>query len=170
MPGVDGISWDWLALKYAALVLLAIWGTLALARVRRRWWAWLAALALSFALAWLALGSGFSIRLPSPYARMAVLQYVVHGNRVHALARPVDHPRMAPLHIIFSIDPGSKTGARMRKTFFRAVRARQQSRDAKRPIIIDMRGYRALFGKLKYKTSTPLPPKRVPRRPQGWSQ
>ncbi len=156
-------AWDTLALKYAAMALFAIWGTLWLAwmRHRRPALAWAGTLALAAALAWLALGSGFSIRLPYPYDELQILQHVVHGNRVHALARPVGHPEMAPIHIVFSIDPGTKKGARLRKSFFDALRAREGKRHAL-PIILDRRGFRVRFGKLKYRPSQPFPPKQVP--------
>lgn len=44
------------------------------------------------------------------------------------------------MHIVFSIDPDNPVGARMRKSFFDAVRARE-GKHHKASIIIDMRGY-----------------------------
>jgi len=157
-------AWDTLALKYVAMALVAIWLTLLLVWLRQRRLrlaVWLGAVALSALLVWLALGSGFSIRLPYPYAELQILQHVVHGNRVHALARPVGHPEMAPIHIVFSIDPGTKKGARLRKSFFDALRAREGKKH-NLPIILDRRAFRVRFGKLKYRTSSPFPPKRIP--------
>jgi hypothetical protein len=154
-------AWDLLAVKYVLLALLAIWATLLLVWLRRRWWAWLGTLLLAAVLVWLALGIGFSVRLPYPYDELQILRHVVHGNRVHALVRPVGRPELPPVHMIFSIDPGTKTGARLRKSFFDALRAREGKKH-NLPIILDRRAFRVRFGKLKYRTSSPFPPKRPP--------
>ncbi len=152
---------DTLAAKYLLLFLLAIWGTLLILRLRDRHIAWLAGLALFLIMAWLALGTAFSIRLPYQHERVQVLTYVVHGKRVHALVRPVGRPRAEPMHVVFSIDPGTRAGARMRRSFFAAVRARE-GKSHKPPIIINMRGYMTEQGVYKYKLPPPLPPKTQP--------
>lgn len=154
---------DTLAAKYLLLFLLAIWGTLLILHLRDRHIAWLAGLALFLVMAWLALGTAFSIRLPYPHERVQVLTYVVHGKRVHALVRPLGRPKAEPLHVVFSIDPGTRAGARMRKSFFSAVRARE-GKSHKPPIIINMRGYMTEQGVYKYKLPPPLPPKIQPGR------
>ena len=152
---------DTLAAKYLLLFLLAIWGTLLILRIRERRIAWLAGLALFLAMAWVALGTAFSIRLPYQHERVQVLTYVVHGKRVHALVRPLGKPKAEPMHVVFSIDPGTRAGARMRKSFFAAVRARE-GKSHKPPIIINMHGYMTEQGVYKYKLPPPLPPKTQP--------
>ena len=152
---------DPLVLTYSALVALAIFGLLLVTRLRNRWLAWLAGLAVTAAVIWLALGSGFSIRLPYHHSRMQVIVFTVHGQRVHALARPVDDPRAQPMHIVFSIDPSTAAGARMRKSFFAAVR-RREGKAHKEKIIINMRGYMTEQGTYKYRIPPPLPPKQRP--------
>jgi len=152
---------DTLAAKYLLLFLLAIWGTLLILRIRERRIAWLAGLALFLIMAWVALGTAFSIRLPYQHERVQVLTYVVHGKRVHALVRPPGRPKAEPMHVVFSIDPGTRTGARMRKSFFAAVRARE-GKSHKPPIIINMRGYMTEQGVYKYRLPPPLPPKTQP--------
>jgi len=156
---------DTLAVKYALLFLLAIWGTLLILRLRgKAVLAWLTGLVLFLVMAWMALGTGFSIRLPYQHERVQVLTYVVHGKRVHALVRPLGKPKAEPMHVVFSIDPGTRAGARMRRSFFAAVRARQ-GKSHKPPIIINMRGYMTEQGVYKYKLPPPLPPKTQPGGP-----
>ncbi|HHN72943.1 MAG TPA: hypothetical protein ENK13_02530 [Thermopetrobacter sp.] len=156
---------DTLMLKYAALVGLAIWGTLLILRLRRHWLAWAAGALLFAAIVWLALGSGFSIRIPQPHRKMVVIVWTAHGERVHALARPLGRPDAEPLHIVFSIDPGTPRGARMRRQFFAAVRAREGRPDHPR-IIIDTWGYGVDQGVPKYRLPGVLPPKLHRRRPR----
>ncbi len=154
---------DTLTLKYILLALLAIWGTLLILRLRALRAAWLAGTAVFLAIVWLALGSGFSIRLPYHHRKMVIITYTTHKNRVHALARPLGRPEAEPVHIVFSIDPGTRAGARMRKSFFDAVRAREGRRHSTR-IVIDMRGYMTDQGVYKYRIPPPLPPKTPPGR------
>ncbi len=149
---------DSLLLTYAALVILAIWGTLLTVRLRRRWWAWAAGAVVFLIIAWLALGTGFSILVPQPHRKMVVVNWTVHGKRVHALARPLDAPHAAPVHIVFSIDEGTRRGARMRKQFFDAVRRREGERGRPK-IVIDTWAYGVDAGVRKYDLPTRLPPK-----------
>ncbi|WP_038034104.1 hypothetical protein [Thermopetrobacter sp. TC1] len=149
---------DRLLLTYAALLILALWGVLLIRRVKRLWLAWAAGVLVFFALVWLALGTGFSIRIPQPHRKMVILVWTVHGERVHALARPLNEPDAAPVHIVFSIDPKSKRGARMRSQFFAAVRKRE-GLPGKRLIVIDTWGYGVDAGVHKYDVPQSLPPK-----------
>lgn len=152
---------DPLTAKYMVSFILAIWGVMAvmgLAAAGRRFAALLVGCAAFLALAYAALGSGFSIRLPSLHQKMEVIVYTTHNNRVHALAHPLGRPG-EPLHIVFSVDPATDDGARMRKSFFDAVRAREGQKH-KTNIIIDMHGYMTEQGVKKYDMMPPLPPKR----------
>ncbi|MCG8102965.1 MAG: hypothetical protein N0C91_11335 [Candidatus Thiodiazotropha endolucinida] len=108
-------------------------------------------------IAYIALGSGFSIRIPYLHNKMEILVYTIHNERVHALAHPLGKPG-EPLHIVFSIDQDTEGGGKMRKTFFDAVRAREGRRH-KTNIIIDMRGYMTDQGDYKYQAAPALPPK-----------
>ena len=91
---------------------------------------------------------------------MEVVVYTVHNNRVHALAHPYKRPG-EPMHIVFSIDPNTRPGAMMRKSFYDAVRARE-GRQHKTNIIIDMRGHMTEQGDYKYDVVPALPPKQQP--------
>ncbi len=149
---------DTLLVTYAALVILVLWGVLLIRRVKRLWLAWLAGVIVFCVIAWLALGTGFFIRIPQLHRKMVVLVWTVHGERVHALARPLDAPEATPVHIVFSIDPSSRRGARMRAQFFAAVRKREGLR-RRVPIVIDMWGYGVDAGVHKYDVPQSLPPK-----------
>ena len=148
---------DPLTLKYLLLTLLAIWGVLAIVASRGRYTAYLLGLGVFLAIAYLALGSGFSIRLPHVHGKMEVIVYTIHNDRVHALAHPLEQPG-EPIHIAFSIDPDTERGRRMRRSFFDAVRAREGKRRETR-IIIDMRGYMAEHGTREHETTPALAPK-----------
>lgn len=151
---------DPLILKYLALGVIAIWGVLAMIKARRSLLALLLGTAIFLAIAWLALGTGFSIRIPYMHQKMEIITYTTYNNRVHALAHPQGRPG-EPLHIIFSIDPDTNRGAKMRKSFFNAVRAREGKKHQTR-IIINMSGYMTEQGVFKYKPAPPLPPKEQP--------
>ncbi len=149
---------DSLLLTYAALVVLAIWGAMLILRLRGHWLAWLAGVVVFLLIAWLALGTGFSILIPQFHRKMVVINWTVHEKRVHALARPLDDPTAAPVHIVFSIDPGTRRGARMRKQFFDTVRRREGVRGRPK-IVIDMWAYGVDAGVRKYDLPGQLPPK-----------
>lgn len=149
-----------LTLKYLLLSLLAIWGVLALVRMRRGYASYLLGVGMFTAIAYLALGSGFSIRLPYLYDRMELIVYTIHDNRVHGLAHPLGKPG-EPMHIVFSIDPDTVYGAQMRSSFFDAVRARE-GKHHKTSIVIDMQGYTTEQGVYKYDIAPALPPKDQP--------
>ena len=149
---------DSLLLTYAALVVLAIWGVVLILRLRGMWLAWIAGVVVFLLIAWLALGTGFSILIPQPHRKMEVINWTVHEKRVHALARPLDDPKATPVHIVFSIDPGTRRGARMRKQFFDAVRRREGERGRPK-IVIDTWAYGVDAGVRKYELPTQLPPK-----------
>ncbi|WP_456404359.1 hypothetical protein [Thiolapillus sp.] len=148
---------DSLTLKYLLLALLAIWGVLMLMAARRTLVAYVLGVVLFLAIGYLALGTAFSIRIPYVHDKMEVIVYTVHENSVHALAHPLKQPG-EPMHIVFSIDPGTRAGAQMRKSFFDAVRAREGKRH-KTKIVIDMRGYMTDEGVYKYEIPPALPPK-----------
>lgn len=151
---------DLLTVKYLLLLALAIWGTLGVMMIRRKIPALLLGTLLFLTIAYLSIGSGFAIRIPYVHEKMEVLVYTIHENRVHALARPLDS-RAQPMHIVFSIDPGSKAGAGMRESFFAAVRA-QEGKRHKTKIVVNMRRYVTEQGVFKYEASPPLPPKQLP--------
>ena len=151
---------DPLTLKYLLLAVLAIWGVFTMLWFRRGIPAYLLGILTFLAVAYLALGSGFSIRIPYFHQQMEVLVYSVHENRVHALAQPLDQPG-EPIHIVFSIDPKTNSGVRMRESFFKAVREREED-DHRRKLIINMRGYMTEQGEQKYESPETLPPK-IPR-------
>lgn len=148
---------DPLAAKYAVVIILAIWGVMAVMAAGRRTLSLLIGIAAFLGLAYALLGTGFSIRLPSLHSKMEVIVYTTHNNRVHALAHPLGKPG-EPMHIVFSVDPATDDGARMRKSFFDAVRARE-GKKYKPNIIIDMRGYMTDQGVKKFDVIPPLPPK-----------
>ena len=149
---------DSLLLTYAALVVLAIWGVVLILRLRGLWLAWMAGVVVFAFIAWLALGTGFSIRIPQFHRKMVVINWTVHEERVHALAKPLNAPQAAPVHIVFSIDAGTRRGARMRKEFFDAVRRRQNERGRPK-IVIDMWRQGVDAGVFKYELPRQLPPK-----------
>ena len=146
---------DPLTVIYLLLFALAIWGALALMAVGRRYPAFFLGVATFLAVAYAALGSGFSIRIPYFHQKMEVVVYTTYKNRVHALAHPEGRPG-EPLHIVFSINPASRKGGRMRKSFFDAVRAREGKRH-KGKIIVDMRGYMTEQGEKKFKIPRVFP-------------
>lgn len=151
---------DALTLKYLLLAVLAIWGVYLVIALGRRYLAYLLGVIIFLAIAYFALGSGFSIRIPYLHPKMEVIVYTVHENRVHALAQPLDQPG-EPMHIVFSIDPKSKAGAQMRESFFKALRKREEEAH-KSKLIIDMRGYMTDHGERKFEIPDSLPPK-IPR-------
>lgn len=148
---------DPLTAKYLALAIIAIWGVLTIITLKHRFLRYLLGTGIFLLIAYLALGTGFSIRIPYLHDKMEVMVYTVHEERVHALAHPLNNPG-EPMHIVFSIDPDNPVGARMRKSFFDAVRAREGKRH-KTNIIIDMRGYMTDQGIKKYQAAPALPPK-----------
>lgn len=148
---------DPLTLKYLLLAVLAIWSVLVVIAIGRTLVAFLLGVCVFLAIAYIALGSGFSIRIPHIHQKMEVVVYTTHKDRVHALAHPLNRPG-EPMHIVFSIDPGTRAGAQMRKSFFDAVRARE-GESHKTKIVIDMRGYMTDQGIYKYEIPPPLPPK-----------
>lgn len=149
---------DPLMAKYMVVIILAIWGVMAVMAAGRSLAGLLIGIGVFAGLAYAVMGTGFSIRLPSVHSKMEVVVYTTHNNRVHALAHPLNRPG-EPVHIVFSVDPATEDGARMRKSFFDAVRAREGKR-YKPNIIIDMRGYMTEQGVKKYDLIPPLPPKR----------
>lgn len=146
---------DPLTLKYLLLAVLAIWGILMVIATGRTFAAFILGTGVFLTIVYIALGSGFSIRIPYPHQKMEVIVYTVHNNRVHALAHPLKQPS-EPMHIVFSIDPNTPAGAQMRRSFFNAVRAREDEMHKTR-IVIDMRGYMTDQGVYKYQTPPPLP-------------
>ena len=153
---------DPLLARYVVLLVLAVWGTLGVIAVGRSLLAYLLGAGLIAAVFWVALGTGFSIRLPSVHERMEVIVYTTWNNRVHALARPLEGSG-EPRHIVFSIDPDTPSGARMRKGFYDAVRRREGKRH-QTPIIVNLRHYSIEQGVYKYQTAPSPPPKQLPRR------
>ncbi|MBL3528967.1 MAG: hypothetical protein JMN27_01910 [gamma proteobacterium endosymbiont of Lamellibrachia anaximandri] len=148
---------DPLTLKYLLLAVFAIWGSLAVIATRRSFASFLLGSGVFLIIAYIALGSGFSIRLPYLHEKMELIVYTVHQERVHALAHPLNRPG-EPIHIVFSIDPDTRAGARMRKSFFDAVRAREGKRHQTK-IVIDMRGHFTDLGVYKYEVPPAMPPK-----------
>ncbi|MCG7879320.1 MAG: hypothetical protein JAY75_09005 [Candidatus Thiodiazotropha taylori] len=148
---------DPLTAKYLFLFLIAIWGVLVIISAGRRYGGYMLGALFFLLIAYIALGSGFSIRIPYLHNKMEILVYTIHNERVHALAHPLGKPG-EPLHIVFSIDQDTEGGGKMRKTFFDAVRAREGRRH-KTNIIIDMRGYMTDQGAYKYQAAPALPPK-----------
>ncbi|MEN8226207.1 MAG: hypothetical protein ABFS05_12690 [Bacteroidota bacterium] len=148
---------DPLTLKYLLLFILAIWGSLIIVALKHRMLALILGTVIFLTIGYVALGSGFSIRIPYIYEKMEIIVYTTYEDRVYALARPPGSS-VQPMHIIFSIDRGSRDGALMRKSFFDAVRARE-GKPHKTKIIINMRRYTAEQGVLKYEATPPLPPK-----------
>ncbi|MBT3013051.1 MAG: hypothetical protein KUF77_06200 [Candidatus Thiodiazotropha sp. (ex Lucina aurantia)] len=148
---------DPLTAKYLFLFLIAIWGVLVIISAGRRYGGYMLGALFFLLIAYIALGSGFSIRIPYLHNKMEILVYTIHNERVHALAHPLGKPG-EPLHIVFSIDQDTEGGGKMRKTFFDAVRAREGRRH-KTNIIIDMRGYMTDQGDYKYQAAPAFPPK-----------
>ncbi|MCM8857779.1 MAG: hypothetical protein LC541_19385 [Candidatus Thiodiazotropha sp.] len=148
---------DPLTAKYLLLFLLAIWGTLIIISAGRHFAGYILGTIIFLVIAYIALGTGFSIRIPYLHNKMEILVYTIHNERVHALAHPLGKPG-EPLHIVFSIDQDTEGGGKMRKTFFDAVRAREGKRH-KTNIVIDMRGHMTDQGVYKYETPPVLPPK-----------
>ena len=148
---------DLLTTKYFLLMILSIWGVLAIISLKQKLPAFLLGLVVFITLAYLALGTGFSIRIPYMHDKMEIIVYTIYEQRVHALAHPLGKPG-EPIHIVFSIEPGTKAGSQMRKSFFDAVRAREGKRH-KTNIIIDMDGYMIDHGVYKFGSSPVLPPK-----------
>ncbi|MCU7936144.1 MAG: hypothetical protein KZQ99_14915 [Candidatus Thiodiazotropha sp. (ex Dulcina madagascariensis)] len=148
---------DPLTAKYLLLFIIAIWGVLAIIYARRHFTGYIFGALIFLAITYIALGSGFSIRIPYLHDKMEILVYTIHNERVHALAHPLGKPG-EPLHIVFSVDQDTEGGGKMRKTFFDAVRAREGKRH-KTNIIIDMRGQMTDQGVYKYETAPALPPK-----------
>jgi len=148
---------DALTAKYLLLAVAAIWGVLAIIATRRRLPGYILGVTLFLVIAYIALGSGFSIRIPYLHNKMEVIVYTVHDDRVHALAHPMGTPD-EPMHIVFSIDPHTNAGARMRKSFFNAVRSREES-GHKTNIIINMRGHMTEQGERNYEVLGGLPRK-----------
>ncbi|MCU7853643.1 MAG: hypothetical protein KZQ80_15670 [Candidatus Thiodiazotropha sp. (ex Monitilora ramsayi)] len=148
---------DPLTAKYLLLFIVAIWGVLTVVYTKGHFIGYLFGTVIFLSIAYIALGSGFSIRLPYLHDKMEILVYTIHNERVHALAHPLGKPD-EPLHIVFSIDPDTDGGGKMRKTFFDAVRAREGKRH-KTSIVIDMHGYMTDHGVYMYETAPPLPPK-----------
>ncbi|OOZ16079.1 hypothetical protein BOW28_11525 [Solemya velum gill symbiont] len=103
-------------LKYLVLALVVIWGMLFIIFVKRRLITFLSGVVLFFVIGYLALGTGFSIRIPYQHDKMEIIVYTVFYDRVHALAHPLKVPS-EPMHIVFSIDPNNPAGAQMRKSF-----------------------------------------------------
>ncbi|MEW7995823.1 MAG: hypothetical protein G8D81_20710 [gamma proteobacterium symbiont of Clathrolucina costata] len=148
---------DPLTAKYLFLFLIAIWGVLVIISAGRRYGGYMLGALFFLLIAYIALGSGFSIRIPYLHNKMEILVYTIHNERVHALAHPLGKPG-EPLHIVFSIDQDTEGGGKMRKTFFDAVRAREGRRH-KTNIIIDMRGYMTDQGDYKFQAAPAFPPK-----------
>ena len=148
---------DLLTAKYLLLFFIAIWGVLTIIYARHHFTAYLIGTTVFLVIAYIALGSAFSIRIPYLHEKMEILVYTIHKERVHALAHPLGKPG-EPLHIVFSIDQDTEGGGRMRETFFDAVRAREGKRH-KTNIVIDMRGHMTDQGVYKYETAPALPPK-----------
>ena len=148
---------DPLTIKYLTLFLIAFWGVLVVISAGRHYNGYLIGALVFLVIAYLALGSGFSIRIPYLHDKMEILVYTIHNERVHALAHPLGKPS-EPLHIVFSIDQDTEGGGKMRKSFFDAVRAREGRRH-KTKIIIDMRGYMTDQGDYKYEAAPAFPPK-----------
>ncbi|MEW8026259.1 MAG: hypothetical protein AB2792_14765 [Candidatus Thiodiazotropha sp.] len=148
---------DPLTFKYLFLFIIAFWGVLVIISAGRRYAGYILGALFFLLIAYIALGSGFSIRIPYLHDKMEILVYTIHNERVHALAHPLGKPG-EPLHIVFSIDQDTEGGGKMRKTFFDAVRAREGRRH-KTNIIIDMRGYMTDQGDYKYETAPAFPPK-----------
>ncbi|MEW8535864.1 MAG: hypothetical protein AB2565_13080 [Candidatus Thiodiazotropha endolucinida] len=148
---------DPLTAKYLFLFLIVIWGVLVIISAGRRYGGYMLGALFFLLIAYIALGSGFSIRIPYLHNKMEILVYTIHNERVHALAHPLGKPG-EPLHIVFSIDQDTEGGGKMRKTFFDAVRAREGRRH-KTNIIIDMRGYMTDQGDYKYQAAPAFPPK-----------
>ncbi len=96
---------DPLIAKYVVVFILAIWGIMAVMAAGRGFLSMLLGIASFLGLAYVVLGTGFSIRLPSIHQKMEVIVYTTHNNRVHALAHPLGKPG-EPIHIVFSVDPG----------------------------------------------------------------
>ena len=151
---------DTLTLKYILLTIVAIWGVVAIIAIGRKFPGFILGTGVFLAIAYLALGSGFSIRIPYAHDRMEIIVYTVHENRVHALTHPLNKPG-EPVHIVFSIDPQTHPGARMRKSFFDAVRERE-GKTHKTNIIVNMRGHTIEHGEFKYESAPPMPPKALP--------
>ncbi|OOY49435.1 hypothetical protein [Solemya velum gill symbiont] len=144
-------------LKYLVLALVVIWGMLFIIFVKRRLITFLSGVVLFFVIGYLALGTGFSIRIPYQHDKMEIIVYTVFYDRVHALAHPLKVPS-EPMHIVFSIDPNNPAGAQMRKSFFDAVRKREEEFH-KTSLVLDMRGFMVDMGEYKYEVASTLPPK-----------
>ena len=86
------MSLDSLIVKYLLLGLLAIWGVLAIIGMGRRFFGFLLGTGVFLVLAYFALGTGFSIRIPYLHDKMEIIVYTVHDDRVHALAHPLGRP------------------------------------------------------------------------------
>ena len=148
---------DPLTLKYLLLSALAIWGVLMIVFSGKRIRSYLVGAGVFLCIAYLALGTGFSIRIPYAHDKMEIIVHTVYSDRVHALAHPLGQPG-EPMHIVFSVDPDTKMGAQMRKSFFSAVRARE-GKQHQSNIIIDMRGNMAELGEYRYDVTPHLPVK-----------
>lgn len=148
---------DPLMIKYMLLPIIAIWGVLAIFTQGRRIPTFILGTVIFLSIVYMALGTGFSIRIPYLHGKMEVVVYTVYQKRVHALAHPLNQPG-EPMHIVFSIDPDTPKGAQMRKSFYEAVRAREE-RAHKSNIIVDMRGYMTEQGEYKYEVVPSFPPK-----------
>jgi hypothetical protein len=155
---------DAMTLKYLLLGLAAIWGVLTIIAVGRKFPGFLLGTGIFLLIAYIALGTGFSARIPYFHNKMEIVVYTVHDNRVHALAHPFNKPG-EPMHIVFSIDPTTHPGAIMRKSFFDAVRSRE-GKLHKTNIVIDMGRYIIDQGVYRYETAPPLPPKEIPIQEQ----
>ena len=148
---------DPLLLKYLLMLLLAVWGLLFVSRRGKGFSGYLVGVLVFLVITYAALGTGFSIHIPYFHNKMEIVTYTTYDERVHALAHPFGEPG-EPMHIVFSIDPDTKMGGQMRKTFFDAVRAREGKRHQSN-IIIDMKGYKADIGVYKYAVAPALPEK-----------
>ena len=155
---------DTLTVKYLLLTFVAIWGVLAIISTGRKYSGFIVGVVIFLLIVYFALGSGFSIRIPSMHNKMEILVYTIYRDRVHALAHPLNEPG-EPMHIVFSIDPRTEPGIRMRKSFFDAVRSREGKR-YKTNIVIDVKGYMTDQGVFKYDAPPPLPPKVTASPPQ----
>ncbi len=147
------------SLTYLLLPLLVIWAALLVMTPRRVYLIFLLGIGLFLTVGYMALGSGFSIRLPSVHDKMEVMAYTVHGNRVHALVHPLNKLE-EPMHIVFSIDPKTPVGRTMRESFFSSVRAHEQRRNETK-LVVDMRGFKVDVGEYKHSIPPALPPKIV---------
>ena len=145
------------SLKYMLLAFASIWGVLLVIYIKRKWIAFLVGVTLFLTIGYVALGTGFSIRIPYQHQKMEIIVYTVFYDRVHALAHPLKVPS-EPMHIVFSIDPNNPEGARMRKGFFEAVRKREEQTH-KTSLVIDMSGFMVDIGEYKYEVAPALPPK-----------